>query len=346
MKNQLITVNSLEYGIEEAKVNDLIGNLPTIKDERGVLESQYNEIVKLDINDPETSEKARELRLKIRDNRTKGLQVWHKTTKDFFLKGGQFIDAIKNKEIAVNERMEENLQTIEKHFETVEKKRKEDLSNKRITEINLYSEFVPMGTDFAELSEEDFTKVYNGAKLQYEHKKEADRIENERLELERKQAEEQRIEKEKAEAEARELQRLENEKLKAEAQKREQEIALEREKAEKEKKAIELKAQKERQENEAKLKAEAQKRAKIEAELKAKIEAEAKAEKEKLEKIESDKKEAEKLAKAPIKKQLGNWVDLFELQSSPLKEANPIVEEIINKFESFKKWAKSEIEKL
>ena len=75
-----------------------------------------------------------------------------------------------------------------------------------------------------------------------------------------------------------------------------------------------------------------------------KKDAEAKAEKERLDKIEAEKKEAEKLAKAPIKKQMENWVNSFNLPNLNLENAKKT--EIIETFEKFKTWAKQQIENL
>src|SRR5699024_3889200 len=120
-------VKAEDFGIEKKQEKDLMGNLPQIKKERETLEAQYSEVVKLDVDNPESSKKARELRLLIRKNRTKGIDVWHKNAKEFFLKGGQFVDAIKRKEIEVNQRMEENLLEIEEYAERKEAERKERL---------------------------------------------------------------------------------------------------------------------------------------------------------------------------------------------------------------------------
>ena len=81
MTTEIIAINPIEYGIAENKATELIGNLPQIKAERDILENQYNEVILLDIEDSETSKRARELRLQIRNNRTKGIDIWHKTTK-------------------------------------------------------------------------------------------------------------------------------------------------------------------------------------------------------------------------------------------------------------------------
>ena len=55
-------------------------------------------------------------------------------------------------------------------------------------------------------------------------------------------------------------------------------------------------------------------------------------------------KEAEKLAKAPVKKQLTIWVDTFELPVTNVD--NEVSKAIIEKFNAYKNWAKGEIEKL
>jgi len=121
-----------------------------------------------------------------------------------------------------------------------------------------------------------------------------------------RKAEEERIAKEKAEAEERARIKAENERLKLEAEAKEKQLAEERAKAE------------EKAKKDAEIKAA--------AELKAKQQAEAKA------------------AKAPIKKQLNIWVDSFSL-GKPISQ-NETTIEIEEKFEAFKKWAKSKIEAL
>jgi hypothetical protein len=236
---------SNEFGIEPSKATELLANLPQVKEERKVLEAQYNEIIRMDIENPETAKKAKQLRTLIRDNRTKGIMVWHKNTKEIFLRGGQFVDAIKRKEVEINEKMEGDLEQIEKHQEIKEAKRIEELRNQRIALIEPYKEFVPFGVDLGALSEEDFVKAMNGAKLQHEAKIEADR-----------KAEEDRLAAEKAAEEERIRLKKENDRLKFIAEAKEKEQAKEREAAE------------------AKLREEREAKEKLEAELKAKADAE------------------------------------------------------------------------
>ena len=341
---EIIQVNPTEYGIAENKATELIGNLPQIQGERKLLEQSYEQVILLDIEDKETSKKAKELRLKIKDNRTKGIEVWHKTTKEFFLKGGQFVDAIKRKEIAVNERMEEMLESIEKYAENLEKERKAKLNAERIELLEPFDAFVPMGLNFGEISDEEFAKIFNGAKLQFEQQQK-----------EEQEAEEKRIADAKAEAERIEAQRVENELLKAEADKREKEIEAERkkqadilakQKAEADKIAKEEaeKQAKIQAEKDAELKTERDAKAKLEAELQAKKDAEAKAERERLAEIDRKAKEDAKLAKAPIKKQLNAWVSSFDIPECSIENEKSKL--IKAKFEAFKKWSLAEIESM
>lgn len=163
-------------------------------------------------------------------------------------------------------------------------------------------------------------------------------------------------EKQKKDEEIR-LQEIENAKLKAEAEKREKEIEAqlekqrlahlaqvekERKEAEAKQKAIEDQVRIEREKAEAIQKAEAEKTAKLEAELKAKKEAESKAEQAKKDAEIQAKKEADKLAKAPIKQKLKVALDALKLE---LPESD-ITADILSKFDGFKRWATSEIEKL
>ena len=330
-------VNPKEFGLEETKANEMVSGLTPIIEERKSLEEIFNRVIVKELND-ETLKEARDLRIKIRDNRTKGILVWHKANKEFYLRGGQFVDAIKNKEIQSNEYMEDKLNDIEKYFERIEAERIEKLKAERLELLAPYE----VDTQFISvelMSEEQFNALLLKEKTSFEARKEQERLaELARIEAEKK-AEEERIAREKKEAEEREAQRLENERLKAEAEAREKEIAKERAKVEAERKAQEEKAAKERAEQEAKIKAEREAREKLEAELKAKSDAEAKA-----------KREAEELAKkqaaAPDIEKLKSWVNSFDIPQVQVKNSELVAvqKEIEAKFNSFKTWAINQIQ--
>lgn len=211
-------IRSEEYGIDKKQAEELIGNLPQIKEERSSLESQYNEIIKLDIDNEETVTRARDLRLLIQKNRTKGINVWHKTTKDFFLKGGQFVDAIKRKEIAVNERMESDLEAIEKHAEIQERKKTMAIQSERESVISAYMDDAHE-RNLGEMDEDVWAAYFSAKKKDYED-----------LMQTLKKAEEERLKREAEEKIERERLAKENEKLKNEAIKRERLAKIEEKK--------------------------------------------------------------------------------------------------------------------
>lgn len=374
MENQLLLVDPSKFGIQESSVKTLIGNLPEIKTERDELVKEFNSVVKLDIEDKSTSKIARELRLKIKDNRTKGLEVWHTKSKEFFLKGGQFIDAIKREESAINKEMEDKLSEIENYFEIKEKERKAKLNAERIEMLEPYNSFVPIGLNFGEISEEEFQKVLNGAKLQYnqmieeEEKAEKERIrlaEIERLNSVRRelampyyffwseyekqinfgeQSENdfsaflERIKKAKADDDLQQEEiRKENERLAEEKRKAE-------EKAKKEREEVERQLEQQRKEQEEVLRKEREKQAELEAQLEAKRKAELEAENKRIKEEQEKKKEAERLAKAPIKNQLNAWVNSFEIPETNVD--NDVSKLIKEKFNAFKDWSLTQVEKL
>jgi len=323
------------FGLEVAKATEMVSGLSTTLAEREVLKSAYVDVINLEIT-TETLPTFKELRLKIVKNRTQGLDKWKEKEKAFYLAGGNFIQAIYNKELRVNQEMEAKLMEAEKFFENQEKEKARLLNESRIERLKPYVEDTT-GLDFAVMTDEDFDDYLLGKKTRFENEQKEREVESLRIENERLAE----IERQKAIQE-------ENERLKKEAEEKEKALELER-KAQAEKEA-KLKAEsdailkdeqekqaKERAEQEAKLKAEREAKEKLEAEIKAKSDAEAKA------KLEAQK-EAEKLAKAPIKKQLNVWVNSFILPTTNVD--NEASKSIIEKFEAFKKWSLSEVEKL
>jgi len=283
---ELELVNPQEYGLEEKTAIELTTGLKQVIAERELLIGEFESVSKLEVS-KETIPQFKELRLKIQKNRTLGINNWHKVGKEYFLRGGQFLDAIKRKENAINEAMEETLMNGEKHFENLEKERLVGLQSSRELELSKYVEDASE-RDLSGMDEDVWNAFLGAKKSQYE-----DRVAAE------KKAEADRIEREKKEAEEREAQRLENIRLKEEADKREAAIQaerLEREKVEKERlekervenEKREALAKKEREEqaareakikaeNDAKLKKEREEREAIQRELEAKKAAEAKA---------------------------------------------------------------------
>jgi colicin import membrane protein len=323
------------FGLELVKAQEMTSGLSTTLVERQVLKDAYVDVIDLEITS-ETLPIFKELRLKIVKNRTQGIEKWHKTNKAFYLAGGRFVDAVKNKEIVINEEMEAKLMEAEKFFENQEKKKEKDLNDARIAKIAPYLENAE-NMNFAEFSDEDFDDLIFAKKTRFENEQkereaEAKRIEEERLfEIARQKAIEE-----------------ENARLKAEAEAKEIELQKERAEALAKQKAIQDEADKKIREEKAKqyaiLEEQRKENARIVKELQDKKDAEIKAENERLAKIEADKKAAELAVKAPVKKQLNVWVNSFNLPECTTYNATS--KEIAEKFEAFKKWAKNEVEKL
>ena len=259
--NELVKVDHKEFGLEESKANELTVGLKTILEERKVLIDSYIETIKLEITEDNLSA-FKELRLQIRDNRTKGIEPWHKVNKQFFLTGGRFVDAIKNKEVAENERMEAKLMEAEKYFENLEKERVDKLTAERYESclpfVNDISLILP---DLGSMPESLWDNYIIGLKASFEAKKAEDkRIEDERIaaekaEIERQKAIEVENKKLKAEREAnekkQEAERLERERLaKIEADKLAKQEALRIAEQEKKQKEYEYKLKAEREEKE------------------------------------------------------------------------------------------------
>lgn len=200
---------------------------------------------------------ARQARLALREIRINADKT-RKALKEDSLRYGRAVQGVYNVIEYLIAPIEEHLEKQERFVEIQEAEKKAKLKAEREIELHPYSEFVPCNLDLGGMTEVEYEKVLNGAKLQLQARIE----EQARIEAER-------IAKEKAEAEERARIHAENERLRAEAEEREKQIRAEREKAEAERKALEEKAEAERRERirleaEAAAKAEAERREKAE----------------------------------------------------------------------------------
>lgn len=341
------------FGLETTKANEMVSGLSITLAEREVLKNAYIDVISLEII-PETLPTFKELRLKIVKNRTQGIEKWHKENKAFYLAGGRFVDAIKNKEVKVNEEMESKLMDAEKYFENLEKEKARLINLERIEKIRPYVENADKMT-FQEFDDESFDDFLLGKKTRFENEQKEREAEALRIESEKK-LDELAIERQlqiapylqftNGNLELRTMSDEDYIKLISDCKIAKKEYDKEQEKIRLENEKLKAEADRVEAENQAKLKAEREAREKVEAELKAKKEAEIKAENERKEAEEKARKEAEKLAKAPVKKQLSVWVDSFEINRTYIDANNATAKDIIAKFEAFKNWAKKEIENL
>jgi len=275
-----IKLNAKEYGLEEVKASQISAQFKPMLDKMEALENDYNEVIKLDIELPETAIKAKELRRKYVKVRT-GTSEIHKAQKAFYRSGGLYVDGWKNAQLFASQGIEEKLMVIEKHAENKEKERIEAINQDRKAQCLKYVNEEVILFNLGDMSEGIWDNYIVGLEASY----------NARIAAEKK-AEEDRIAKEKAEQEERERIAKENEKLKQEAAERERIAKIEADKRDKEEAARLAKELKERKERESK---EAAERADFEAKLQAEREAKEKIERE--EKQKREKLEAELKAK-------------------------------------------------
>lgn len=131
------SVNPESYGISNEKAVAMLLELAPIIAERNKLEEEYKAIIELEPT-KENSKKFAELKSKVLKNRTRGIEAWHKKEKKFYLEGGRYVDSVKNKEIEVNSKWEEELEKKAKHFENLEKERIKNLVSARHEQLKPY----------------------------------------------------------------------------------------------------------------------------------------------------------------------------------------------------------------
>ena len=283
-----IAISDLTKAVQES-------NLPTTKAE--ALEAAFMPFFKqaaqhcetafsikvTNIGQTATMGEARQERLALREIRIAKEKV-RKQVKEDALREGKAIDKIANFLDSVIEPMEKYLLDQEEYGKRLQEKVQAEQRDLRMCEFGKYIEFLPPGVDLGTIAEEEHAKHLHMAKALWEAREaEQNRIENER------------IEREKREAAEREAMRAENERLRKEAAEQAEILAKERAEVER------LRA-----EQEAKEQAE---RERIAAENRAKMEAD-NAERERLRKEQAEKEAKEKAAmEAPDKEKLVSYAN-------------------------------------
>lgn len=354
----IVKINPEEFGLTSETAKNIESQFLPMLQKMTELEAEFNEVVKLPIEDFDTSKKAKELRNKYVKVRRATAEI-HKAQKQFYLNGGRFVDGWKNAQLFASQGKEEKLMEIETYAQRVEAERIRTLQEARLTEITPYIEDVDQISINFGLMEDDvwdayfFKKKKDFEEMESAKKKaEEDRIlEEKRIESERLQKEARRQKHIKREFEVRDYGRFfdwdssheetsdeDFQILIANAKKAKSEYDAEQEKIRLENERLKIEAQK-RAKEEAKKQSEIDRlNAEIEAEKKRK-EAEELAKKKEAEEKERIEKEAKKAPDIDKIKSAISKLSMPELDLSS-KEMHVIYREITYKFESFKKWAK------
>ncbi len=343
-----------ESGLEKSKSDVLIENFSNYFEIAKEWDNKAKQIVVTSKDQVEDMKTAREGRLMLQKKRT-AVEHTRKQLKENSLREGKAIDNIAKILTGLIEPIETYLEDQEKFIERQEAKERQIKREARELETRDYSEFIPYGLDFGNMTDEDYALILNGAKLQAKAKVDAImEEENKRIQEERLNTIEQqrKIEiapylqfvstsndlrnmkdedfssllaslqeaKKQYDIEQNKI-RIENERLKAEAEAKEKELAKERAKLESERLANEEKAKKEKEIADAKLKAEKEANNKKQADLQAKLDEQERLRKLEEKRIADEKKatlEAEKKAKkAPDKIKLSELVKTIESIQMP-----------------------------
>lgn len=380
MSTEVATINPQEFGLEAGQAVKVEQAFTPMLIERDAMVKVYENIINSALT-PALTKEAREARLRLQKVRT-GIEKAHKAEKAFYLTGGRFVDALKNKYVTSISQMEETLEGIELHYVKLEAERKEKVKAERIEALKPF-EVDTTFIDLLNMNDEQFESLRSNSELAYNAKKEAERIAEEarkaeeekvRLRTERRTLllESGLISFYDTELNLGQLSIEEWEKVllgakesKESHEKEQARVKAENERLQKEKEAAEAKAKAIQAEAERKAKEEADKakkaieeanrlkaeaEAKLAAEQKAKAEAEAKA---KAEAEEAERKriaEEKKAAKAPVKTKLKNWVNSIEAPELVLNpddlNATNTHKLILEKFNAFKAWAVAQVENI
>lgn len=282
--------------------------------EAGDILRSYEDIKVTDESQKELIAEAKEKRLTLKRIRT-GVESKRKELKEDSLRTGRAIDSVARYVKDTIDPAEKYLELQEKFVEIKKAEEALRVKQERTEKLLKYTDDLSL-YNIDSLDDEQFNTLLGKVKKEHNdkvasEKAEAERIEKERLE---KEAEDKRI-------------REDNEKLRLEAQKREAEIAKEREEERKKQEAIEVERQKEIAAERAKLEEERKKREAIEAEQRAKEQAEAKA------KEESEEKERAAIL-APDKEKLVQFAQGIEivrttkLPAVKSKQAQDVISEV------------------
>lgn len=355
-----LVINPADYGVAVDKAVVIEGSFLELTVERDLLRDEYAQVIK-QAKTPTSCKQAKDLSKRIGKNRTKTVATY-KVEKEVYLRGGQFIDALRNRDVRTNTLMEAELDEFAEHFDKIEELRLAKLATDRELELRTYTESIPAGLGM--MLDEVYSFYLSGAKKAFDDKEEAariieenrvakelaDKIEADRLagitaqakiDADKKQAElEAELAAQKVIADKKEAELAIERKAAADLLKKQQDDAdlLAEETAKATKIAEERLA--------AVIASEKIKSDKLLADL-AKIEADKVAEKALADaKIEADKIASDKLLAAPDKEKLLLWIKGLSFDSVSVSEntrAESIANDIKNKFNSFKGWAETQI---
>jgi len=181
--NEIVKINPADYGLQEQKAQEISAMFKPMLDKMVALETEYNEIAKLEIN-PITCQKAKDLRLQYVKVRTGTAQI-HKELKQFYLLGGRFVDGWKNAQLMASQGIEDKLKDIENHYAKIEQEKIDKIRIERESKLLEFGVEDPP-KDLGKMDQSIWDSFLKGSEANYKLLKEAEeREERERIEKDR-----------------------------------------------------------------------------------------------------------------------------------------------------------------
>lgn len=167
----VINVDPKEYGLEEVKAQQIKAQFQPMLDKITDLESRFNEIAAMQKDDPETWAAAKTLRKEYKEARI-AVEKIHKEQKDFYLKGGRFVDGWKNAFLFSTQSQEKKLELIENYESEMKKAAEAALKAERMEILKGYEyNTEQIESSLGEMSQDLFDNFIVGVKAAFEKKK-------------------------------------------------------------------------------------------------------------------------------------------------------------------------------
>lgn len=170
----LVKINAKDFGLEESKATTIESSFIPVITERDIISEIYKDLISSEITE-ELCERAGLLSTKLSKVNASLIRV-HKAEKSFYLAGGKFVDAIKNKNIVVIEEMQTRLKALKNHFKNIEAERVEKLNQERkILCIPFVDSEEMILSNLGSLSDNLWENYFTGLKVSYKAAKDAER---------------------------------------------------------------------------------------------------------------------------------------------------------------------------
>lgn len=168
----VVVINPADFGVAVDKAAVIESSFLELSIERNSLRDEYAQVMKQG-KTLTSCKQAKELSKRVGKNRTRTMATY-KVEKEVYLRGGQFIDALRNRDVKINTNMEEKLDEFAEYFEKIEADRLIQLAIDRDLELRKYTEVVPaaLGT----MMDDVYDFYLTSAKKAFEDKAELERL--------------------------------------------------------------------------------------------------------------------------------------------------------------------------